>query len=228
MGIGGNTVRDLQARWQTDVLDLNPDWLTVMIGINDVWRRFDQPAIPESHVSLEEYEQTLEELVRSALPGLEGLVIMTPFYLEPNDQDRMRPDGRVRTGRQAGCGAGRRIVCGYAGGFRQPFRLRASDCAGVRPGASELDGASACARTAGGDRLRLVAHANGLLTSTALSCSVPTLYCGASRASASFISMEQVIRKMLAELGAKFLRNSRRSFIRLLVDPYVLIENVRR
>ena len=46
MGIGGNTVRDLQARWQTDVLDLNPDWLTVMIGINDVWRRFDQPAIP--------------------------------------------------------------------------------------------------------------------------------------------------------------------------------------
>jgi lysophospholipase L1-like esterase len=90
MGIGGNTVRDLQARWQTDVLDLKPDWLTVMIGINDVWRQFDQPAIPESHVSLEEYEQTLEELVRSALPGLQGLVIMTPFYLEPNDQDRMR------------------------------------------------------------------------------------------------------------------------------------------
>ncbi|WP_267907839.1 hypothetical protein [Paenibacillus sp. JZ16] len=41
--------------------------------------------------------------------------------------------------------------------------------------------------------------------------------------------MEQVIRKMLAELGAKFLRNSRRSLHPLmLVDPYVLIENVRR
>ncbi|MDO3411791.1 SGNH/GDSL hydrolase family protein [Saccharibacillus sp. CPCC 101409] len=90
MGIGGNTVRDLQARWRTDVLDLKPDWLTVMIGINDVWRQFDQPAVTDSHVNLDEYEQTLEELVRSALPGLKGLVILTPFYLEPNAQDRMR------------------------------------------------------------------------------------------------------------------------------------------
>jgi lysophospholipase L1-like esterase len=90
MGISGNTVRDIKERWQTDVLDLNPDWLTIMIGINDVWRQFDQPAIPESHVSLEEYEQTLEELVRLALPGLQGLVIMSPFYLEPNSGDPMR------------------------------------------------------------------------------------------------------------------------------------------
>ncbi|MUG87336.1 GDSL family lipase [Paenibacillus timonensis] len=90
MGISGNTVRDLKERWQTDVLELNPDWLTVMIGINDVWRQFDQPAIPESHVSLEEYEQTLEELVQLALPGLQGLVIMSPFYLEPNSGDPMR------------------------------------------------------------------------------------------------------------------------------------------
>lgn len=90
MGIGGNTVRDLKARWQTDVLDLQPDWLTVMIGINDVWRQFDQPAIPESHVLPEEYEQTLEELAQAALPGLQGLVIMTPFYLEPNAENRMR------------------------------------------------------------------------------------------------------------------------------------------
>lgn len=90
MGISGNTVRDLKARWQTDVLELKPDWLSVMIGINDVWRQFDQPAIPESHISMEEYEQTLEELVSSALPGLQGLVIMTPFYIEPNAGDRMR------------------------------------------------------------------------------------------------------------------------------------------
>src|SRR5690349_1984671 len=40
MGISGNTVRDLKARWKSDVLDLEPDWLSVMIGINDVWRHF--------------------------------------------------------------------------------------------------------------------------------------------------------------------------------------------
>ena len=27
--------------WKADVLDLRPDWLSVMIGINDVWRQFD-------------------------------------------------------------------------------------------------------------------------------------------------------------------------------------------
>lgn len=90
MGIGGNTVRDLKERWQTDVLDLNPDWLSIMIGINDVWRQFDQPAIPESHVLLEEYEHTLTELAEQVRPRLKGLVIMTPFYIERSAEDGMR------------------------------------------------------------------------------------------------------------------------------------------
>src|SRR3954462_2992704 len=40
MGSSGNTVRDLAGRWQGDILDLRPDWLSVLIGINDVWRQF--------------------------------------------------------------------------------------------------------------------------------------------------------------------------------------------
>ena len=43
MGVSGNTTRDLKARWQTDVLDLKPDWLSIMIGANDVWRQYDSP-----------------------------------------------------------------------------------------------------------------------------------------------------------------------------------------
>src|SRR5579884_4100370 len=53
-GTSGNTVRDLKARWETDVLDLKPDWLSIMIGINDVWRQFDRPLIVESHVHIGE------------------------------------------------------------------------------------------------------------------------------------------------------------------------------
>jgi lysophospholipase L1-like esterase len=90
MGTSGNTVRDLKARWQSDVIDLKPDWLSVMIGINDVWRQYDQPHITESHVYIDEYERTLEELVIRTKPLLKGLVLMTPFYLEPNPQDPMR------------------------------------------------------------------------------------------------------------------------------------------
>lgn len=90
VGTSGNTVRDLKERWQTDVIDLKPDWLSVMIGINDVWRQYDLPRQPEKHVLIEEYEATLEELVRSVKPQLKGLVLMTPFYIEPNANDAMR------------------------------------------------------------------------------------------------------------------------------------------
>ncbi|MCA0757823.1 SGNH/GDSL hydrolase family protein [Paenibacillus sp. N4] len=90
MGTSGNTVRDLSARWQSDVLDLKPDWLSVMIGINDVWRQYDLPAQTEQHVYIEEYEQTLEQLIARTRPQLQGLVLMTPFYIEPNGADPMR------------------------------------------------------------------------------------------------------------------------------------------
>ncbi|MDQ0721299.1 lysophospholipase L1-like esterase [Paenibacillus sp. W4I10] len=90
VGNGGNTIRDLKQRWDRDVLDLKPDWLTIMIGINDVWRQFDNPLSTDSHVFLEEYESTLRELVASVRPNLKGLVLMTPYYLEANPEDPMR------------------------------------------------------------------------------------------------------------------------------------------
>ncbi|MFD0695899.1 SGNH/GDSL hydrolase family protein [Paenibacillus sp. GCM10027628] len=90
VGTSGNTVLDLKERWQTDVLDLNPDWLSVMIGINDVWRHFDHPNNPEIHVDIETYERTLRELVKKTKPNVKGIVLMTPFYIEPNPQDAMR------------------------------------------------------------------------------------------------------------------------------------------
>ncbi|GAB6988852.1 SGNH/GDSL hydrolase family protein [Paenibacillus pini] len=89
-GISGNTVRDLKQRWQEDVLDLKPDWLSIMIGTNDVWRQFDQPLNPAYHVYLTEYEQTLKELLALTRPLLKGLILMTPYYLEPNEDDPMR------------------------------------------------------------------------------------------------------------------------------------------
>lgn len=90
MGISGNTVRNLKDRWQTDVLDQKPDWLSIMIGINDVWRQYDLPQIVEKHVYIEEYEQTLRELVERTKPSLKGLILMTPYYIEPNANDGMR------------------------------------------------------------------------------------------------------------------------------------------
>jgi lysophospholipase L1-like esterase len=89
-GISGNTVRSLKARWESDVLAHQPDWLSIMIGTNDVWRQFDLPFIKDRHVYIEEYEETLEELIRKTRPLVDGLILMTPFYLETYEQDAMR------------------------------------------------------------------------------------------------------------------------------------------
>lgn len=89
-GISGNTVRDLNARWQEDVIQQKPDWLSMMIGINDVWRQYDTPFIKEWHVYLDEYEETLRKLVTETKPLVKGLVLMTPFYIEINEADPMR------------------------------------------------------------------------------------------------------------------------------------------
>jgi lysophospholipase L1-like esterase len=90
VGTSGHTVRELAGRWQRDVLDLKPDFVSVMIGINDVWRQFDSPRRKEIHVLPDEYKRTLRELVAQTRPRVQGLVLMTPFYIEPNRQDAMR------------------------------------------------------------------------------------------------------------------------------------------
>jgi lysophospholipase L1-like esterase len=90
VGNSGNTVKDLKARWERDVIGLKPDWLSVNIGINDVWRQFDLPRMTHIHVNLEEYEATYNELLAQTRPMLKGLVLMTPHYIEPNRKDAMR------------------------------------------------------------------------------------------------------------------------------------------
>lgn len=90
MGVGGDTVRDLRARWQSDVLNLAPDWLSICIGINDVWRLFDEAPPAGRHVPIDEYAATLERLVSDTRPRLQGLVLMTPFFIEPDPREPMR------------------------------------------------------------------------------------------------------------------------------------------
>ena len=85
-GVPGDTVRELKARWQTDVLDLQPDWLSVCIGINDVWQQFDGKHEGQSHVTLSEYEQTLDELLTNVRPMLKGLILMTPYFIQPRGE----------------------------------------------------------------------------------------------------------------------------------------------
>lgn len=89
MGVGGNTVRDLASRWKSDVTDLKPDVLVVMIGINDVWRQFDS-LDPNAGVPLPEFEDTLDNLLNQGRQVARSVFVATPFYIEANPQDPMR------------------------------------------------------------------------------------------------------------------------------------------
>lgn len=88
-GVGGDTVRDLRARWQSDVLDLRPDWLSVKIGINDVWRMFDGRA--EEGVPIDEYESTLRALLRASVDRTGcRLILAQPYVIEPDRDEPQR------------------------------------------------------------------------------------------------------------------------------------------
>ena len=89
-GVSGNTVRDLKVRWQRDVLDKNPDWLSVMIGINDVWRQIDNWEPQENWILLDEYEQTLDALLATVDLAVPELILMAPYVLELDLADAMR------------------------------------------------------------------------------------------------------------------------------------------
>ncbi|MEJ7901941.1 MAG: SGNH/GDSL hydrolase family protein [Thermomicrobiales bacterium] len=90
-GIGGDTVRHLDARWQADVLDEKPDWLIVKIGINDVWRSFDSAG--DGAVSIDEYETTYRRLLQAAVDRTGcKLIIDDPYVIDADAAHPMREE----------------------------------------------------------------------------------------------------------------------------------------
>ena len=89
-GISGNTSRDLLARFDRDVVQLKPDYVSICIGINDVWRQFDTPAMKDYQVFPDEYEANVEKMIEMVKGDVKGIFILSPYYMEPNREDTMR------------------------------------------------------------------------------------------------------------------------------------------
>jgi lysophospholipase L1-like esterase len=89
-GISGDTIRHLANRWREDVQAASPSWLSVMIGINDVWRQFDMPGAKHLHIPLDEFERTYNECLKSVRDELKGLILLTPFFCDSNMLEPMR------------------------------------------------------------------------------------------------------------------------------------------
>jgi len=78
-GVGGNTSRDMLARFQRDVLDKKPTWLTLSCGVNDLGPWFKDNG---RNVPLPEFKSNVTAMIDQALAaGIKVIVLTaTPIY----------------------------------------------------------------------------------------------------------------------------------------------------
>ena len=89
-GISGNRVSDLLKRWDSDVLDLKPNVISILVGINDVYFMANEGIVQTIEEFEDQYRQILVK-TRVALPD-SVIVLCEPFYL---------PGSRVAVNRAA-------------------------------------------------------------------------------------------------------------------------------
>jgi len=77
-GIGGHTVHDLRARWDEDVMAVEPDWLSIMIGINDLHGRIEEP---DAGAAIAAYRSDFIDILSEIECFRPRLVILDPFYI---------------------------------------------------------------------------------------------------------------------------------------------------
>ncbi|GGF27332.1 lipase [Halobacillus andaensis] len=80
-GVSGDRITDLEERWDRDIIKEKPDWVSISIGINDVWRQLDHPGMeqvdPDQFSSI--YRRLLERTVEETGSNL---ILMQPTIIE--------------------------------------------------------------------------------------------------------------------------------------------------
>lgn len=90
-GISGNRVKDLLERYDADFKMIRPDFISILIGINDTWRRYDS----NDPTSTESFEKTYRELlmkIKKDMPECK-IMLIEPFVLNSlEDRSTWRED----------------------------------------------------------------------------------------------------------------------------------------
>ena len=80
-GISGNRIVDLYARMKADILNLKPDVMSILIGVNDVWHELgENPNGVDADKFFKVYSLLIEE-IKEALPNIK-IIILEPFVLK--------------------------------------------------------------------------------------------------------------------------------------------------
>lgn len=89
LGISGHKVSDLKDRWQTDCVDIAPDLMSILIGVNDTWHHAGDKSWIPNDVFESDYRYILEEAKK--IKGLK-IIIMEQFLLPAADKEFFRED----------------------------------------------------------------------------------------------------------------------------------------
>lgn len=100
-GISGSRVVDLLARWKRDCLNLEPDVLTIFIGVNDVWHEMGGRRCGVNPEVFEDVYRILLREAKKALPGIR-IILMGAFVTHgtATDPEWETFDGEVRIRRE--------------------------------------------------------------------------------------------------------------------------------
>ncbi len=79
-GNGGNRIVDVYARIKADIINLKPDYMSILIGVNDVWHEIGSKNGVEPEKFYKIYDMLISE-IKEALPQIK-ILIMLPFVLE--------------------------------------------------------------------------------------------------------------------------------------------------
>ncbi len=131
-GVSGNRSRDLAARWQADCIDLKPDLVSILVGVNDVWRAFDE----KDPTSAEQYEETVRTMLEDVRTKTGArILLMEPFVVIARpEQEEWQPDLQPKIA------ALRRLAREYADAYIPLDGLFAAACIDRPPAYWTLDG----------------------------------------------------------------------------------------
>lgn len=89
LGISGNQTKDLVDRLQSDFIDVQPDIVSILIGINDTWHRAAFRKWLSNKVFEENYRKVLTEIKEKTNAKI---IMLEPFLLYAPDKEFFRKD----------------------------------------------------------------------------------------------------------------------------------------
>lgn len=89
-GVSGDRSCDLKTRWDKDCIEIQPDLVSILVGINDVWRRYDN----NEPTSVDQFADNYHDILTRTVESTDaGIIILEPFVLPVmKAQDAWRED----------------------------------------------------------------------------------------------------------------------------------------